>query len=123
MQRLRSDNGGEFTSTKLAEYFREKGIVHGTSAPYNPQQNGIAERSNRILIEKPRYLLHGSEVSVRFWADVVNKAAYLRNGTPTAILQWRTQFSIIHSLISYPYCKCYTLHTLCTSVLISLVPR
>lgn len=90
VKRIRSDNGGEYTSNSLAEFFRCNGIVHERSAPYTPQQNGVAERSNRILIEKARCMLHDGKMPLQFWADAVSTAAYLRNLTPSSSLNWKT---------------------------------
>ena len=51
---LRSDNGGEYTSKVLSEYMKQQGIIHQTTTPYNPAQNGLAERMNRTLVESAR---------------------------------------------------------------------
>ena len=48
---LRSDNGGEFTSSEVNEYCKEVGIKRELAIPYNPQQNGVAERKNRSIME------------------------------------------------------------------------
>lgn len=45
---LRSDNGGEYVN--IRSYFQEHGILHETTCPYTPRQNGVAERRNRQLI-------------------------------------------------------------------------
>ena len=44
---LRLDNGGEFTLIEFNEYCKEAGIKRELTIPYNPQQNGVAERKNR----------------------------------------------------------------------------
>lgn len=54
---LRSDNGTEFTTGELANYLAEQGIVLEFSAPYTPQQNGRAERSNQSIIQVTRSLM------------------------------------------------------------------
>ncbi|KAM1776985.1 hypothetical protein ACFX11_043708 [Malus domestica] len=56
---LRSDNGGEYLNTELSQYFQEHGILHETTCPQTPQQNGIAERKNRHILETTRALLIG----------------------------------------------------------------
>ena len=43
---LRSDNGCEYSSIDFEKYLKENGIVHQKTVPYNPQQNGVAERMN-----------------------------------------------------------------------------
>ncbi|GAA6010078.1 uncharacterized protein JCM10292_002458 [Rhodotorula paludigena] len=45
VKRLRSDNGGEYTSTALVDYAAEHGIAHKPTRPYSPQTNGVAERA------------------------------------------------------------------------------
>ena len=51
LQVLRSDNGGEYLSKPFTAYFQEHGFIHETSCPQSPQQNDVAERKNRHLLE------------------------------------------------------------------------
>ncbi len=51
LKALRSDNGGEYTSIEFTEFLQAEGIRHERSVRKNPQQNGVAERFNRTLIE------------------------------------------------------------------------
>ncbi|RVW98129.1 Retrovirus-related Pol polyprotein from transposon TNT 1-94 [Vitis vinifera] len=48
---LRSDNGGEYQSSDLQKYLEGHGIIHQTTCSNTPQQNGVAERKNRHLLE------------------------------------------------------------------------
>ncbi len=57
---LRSDNGGEYKSNRFVEYLRSEGVRHELTVPKNPQQNGVAERCNRTLVEMTRSMLSGS---------------------------------------------------------------
>jgi len=59
---VRSDNGGEYFKRELNDFFHSKGIIHQTSCPETPQQNGVAERKNRQLLEVIRSLMIGSSV-------------------------------------------------------------
>lgn len=43
---IRSDNGGEYFKKELKDFLNSKGILHQTTCPYSPQQNGVAERKN-----------------------------------------------------------------------------
>jgi transposase InsO family protein len=46
VKKIRSDNGTEFKNTQVEDFLDEEGINHDFSAPYTPQQNGVAERKN-----------------------------------------------------------------------------
>jgi hypothetical protein len=78
---LRSDNGGEYCNSRLEEYLRSKGIVHQTTAPHTPQQNGKAERLNRTLMERTRALLSQAGLPASLWAEAVVTVNYVRNRT------------------------------------------
>lgn len=64
-----SDNGGEFLA--VSAYLKQHGINHQVTAPYFPQQNSVAERLNRILVEGARAMLIEKKISKNFWAEVV----------------------------------------------------
>lgn len=83
---LRTDNGSEYCNADFKKFLKIEGILHQTTAPYTPQQNGKAERINRTLVEKARCLLADSGMSKEFWAETVSTAAYLYNRTPSRIL-------------------------------------
>ncbi|GMP38743.1 hypothetical protein CsSME_00009881 [Camellia sinensis var. sinensis] len=51
---FRSDNGGEYIDSGLGQYFSTHGIIHQTSCTNTPQQNGVAERKNRHLLDMAR---------------------------------------------------------------------
>ncbi|PHT51554.1 RecQ-mediated genome instability protein 1 [Capsicum baccatum] len=70
-------------------------IVHQTSCPYTPQQNGIAERKNRHLLEAARTLLIESHVPLQFWGDAVLTSCYLINRMPSSSIQNRVPHSIL----------------------------
>nr|GFB52278.1 zinc finger, CCHC-type [Tanacetum cinerariifolium] len=54
LRMLRTDRGGEFTSNEFTKYFKENGIAQQLTAPYSPQQNGVVERRNRIVLSTTR---------------------------------------------------------------------
>ena len=63
LKTLRTDRGGEFTSQKFAEFCKEEGVERHLTAPYTPQQNGVAERRNRTVMGTARSLLKSMQVS------------------------------------------------------------
>ena len=92
LKTLRSDCGGEYVSKEFEEFLEEKGILHQKSVPYCPEQNGVAERMGRTLVEKARAMLKGAGLSNEFWAEAVANAAYVRNRSPTSSLENITPF-------------------------------
>lgn len=80
---LRSDNGTEYCNHAMADFLRLNGIEHQTTVPYSPQQNGVAERFNRTLVEKARCMLFDASLDSKFWAEAVVTAAYIINRLPT----------------------------------------
>ncbi|KAF1316242.1 Integrase catalytic core protein, partial [Globisporangium splendens] len=80
---LRSDNGGEYASSKFAAFCRDRGIVQKFTPPYTPQLNGVAERMNRTLVESARCMIEHAGLSKCYWGEAVATAAFLRNRCPT----------------------------------------
>ncbi|GJT56795.1 putative ribonuclease H-like domain-containing protein, partial [Tanacetum coccineum] len=66
---IRCDNGTEFKNAKLIELCGEKGIKRDYSNARTPQQNGVAERKNRTLIEAARTMLADSKLPTMFWTE------------------------------------------------------
>jgi transposase InsO family protein len=55
---LRSYNGGEYTSRDFNDFCIETGIKREYTVPYNPQQNGVVERKNKIISEETKIRLY-----------------------------------------------------------------
>nr|GEU84315.1 putative ribonuclease H-like domain-containing protein [Tanacetum cinerariifolium] len=76
---IRSDNGTEFKNYVMKQFCNMKGIKREFSVARTPQQNGVAERKNRTLIEATRTMLVDSKLPTIFWAEAVNTACYVLN--------------------------------------------
>ncbi|GJY62779.1 putative ribonuclease H-like domain-containing protein [Tanacetum coccineum] len=76
---IRCDNGTEFKNFKLIELCGSKGIRRDYSNARTPQQNGVAERKNRTLIEAARTMLADSKLPTMFWTEAVSTACYVLN--------------------------------------------
>jgi len=98
IQTLRSDNGGEFKNHQFQAYTQSHGLIHETSCPHTPQQNGVAERKNRHILETARALLLGAHMPSRFWTDAVATAVHLLNRMPSRVLDFTTP---LHTLSTY----------------------
>ena len=83
LKTLRTDNGKEYMNKSLTSFLQKEGIRHETSNGYTPQQNGLAERANRTIVEMARCLLFEGNMTKGFWAEAVSTAVYLINRSPT----------------------------------------
>jgi transposase InsO family protein len=80
---LRTDRGGEFTSSAFNDFCSESGIKRQLTASYTPQQNGVSERKNRTIMNMVRSMLAGMNVPKRFWPEAVLWATHVLNRSPT----------------------------------------
>ena len=95
---LRTDNGGEFTSAEFEEYLRKERIKHELTISICPEQNGVAERLNRTLVEMVHSMLADSELPKSFWAEAFATATYLRNRSPTKAVEGKTPYEALYGL-------------------------
>jgi hypothetical protein len=102
LQTLRSDNGGEYVNQQFRNYFHHYGLIHETSCPQTPQQNGIAERKNRHILETARALLLGAHVPNHYWGDAVATTVHLINRMPSKFLEFKTPLQVLSTYVSLP---------------------
>ena len=89
---LRSDQGGEYISREFEEYCQNVGIQRQLTAAYSPQQNGVAERKNRVIDDMANSMLQEKGMPKSFWAEAVNTAVYILKRSPTKAVPNRTPF-------------------------------
>ncbi|GJV65174.1 retrovirus-related pol polyprotein from transposon TNT 1-94, partial [Tanacetum coccineum] len=76
---IRCDNGTEFKNRVMNQFYEMKGIKREFSVARTPQQNGVAERKNKTLIEAARTMLADSKLPTTLWTEAVNTACYVQN--------------------------------------------
>ncbi|CAI7806044.1 unnamed protein product [Closterium sp. NIES-53] len=76
---IRTDNGGEFIGADFEAVLKKKGIQHQLTLPFNPQQNGVAERFNRTLQEGARILLGRAGLPDPFWVTALQQVPRVKN--------------------------------------------
>jgi hypothetical protein len=97
LRALHSDRGGEYMAGSVGELLDEKGIERHLTMPGSPQQNGVAERFNRTIMDKAMAMVHAAGLSDGFWECAVLAAAHIYNRSPTRTLSWRTPFELWNS--------------------------
>ena len=79
---LRADNGSEFCGEVFNHFCKESGITRHKNVRYTPQQNMVAERLNRTIMEKVRCQLSDVILEEKFWVEVAAYAVYTLNRSP-----------------------------------------
>ncbi|GJW10558.1 putative ribonuclease H-like domain-containing protein [Tanacetum coccineum] len=92
---IRCDKGTEFKNSVMNQFCEIKGIKKEFSVSRTPQQNGLAERKNRTLIEAARTMLVDSKLPTTFWAEAVNTACYVLNRVLITKPQNKTPYELI----------------------------
>ena len=82
-------------SMDFTKYLEESGIIHETSAPQTPQQNGVAEHMNQTLLGGARAMLHHAGMTLGFWSEAIHVAAHVLNRAPRAGLDWKTPYELV----------------------------
>ncbi|CAL8994451.1 unnamed protein product [Prunus brigantina] len=124
IKKFQSDGGGEYTSKAFQEFLSSKGISHQLSCPYTTQQNGVAERKSRHVIETTITLLQTAELPTNLWYYAAAHAVFLINRMPCKGLDMTSpyyKFFGHHPVLSamkvfgsavYPLLKQYNAHKL-----------
>ena len=87
---LRTDNSLEFYSDEFNKLCKSECIVRHLTVCHTPQQNGIAERMNRMIMEKVRCMLSNANLPKSFWAKATSTARFLINRYPSVSIEKKT---------------------------------
>ncbi|XP_071676410.1 retrovirus-related Pol polyprotein from transposon TNT 1-94 isoform X2 [Lolium perenne] len=98
---LRSDNGTEYVNGEFSNFLSTYGIIHQTTCVSTAEQNGVAERKNRHLLEVARALMFMMNVPKFLWGEAVKTAAYLINRMPSRVLGHKTPIECLHGSNSF----------------------
>ncbi|KAM7465035.1 hypothetical protein LguiB_012597 [Lonicera macranthoides] len=93
---FRSDSGGEYLSNHFLEFLKSQGTLPQLSCPDTPQQNGVAERKHRHLVETARTLLLSSSVPSVFWGEAIHTSTFLINRIPSVVTSGVSPFERLY---------------------------
>jgi transposase InsO family protein len=77
IKKLRSDNGGEYTLNEFRSFCRDVRIKRELTTPYNIQQNGVAERKNRTIMEAIKTMIHDQYLPMHLWVEEIRTTVYV----------------------------------------------
>ena len=80
----------------IQEYLQQDGIEWEVSTPYNPSQNGPAERSGRSILDRGRAILYEANLPDYLWPVIVGAIIFLLNRTPIESLDWKTSYECLY---------------------------
>ncbi|CAL8084538.1 unnamed protein product [Prunus armeniaca] len=121
---FQSDGGGEFVNTAMRDFLAKHGILHYKSCPHTPQQNGLAERKHKHLVDTALTLLSTASMPLKFWFHAVSIANFLISRMCTKVLNWDSPYSKLFGVspqlqalkvfgcACYPYLRPYQPHKL-----------
>ena len=82
--------GQQAVSADFEKCLKKEEVRHKLTVPKIPEQNGVADRVNRTLVEAVRSMLADPSLPHCFWAEVLSTAVYLRNRSPTTAVEGKT---------------------------------
>ncbi|PIL31777.1 hypothetical protein GSI_06481 [Ganoderma sinense ZZ0214-1] len=93
---LHTDNGGEFMSNKFITYLESRGTKPDTTVHDTPEQNSVAERTNRMLAKHARAMLIDLGLPQYLWLYVLLHSTWLKNRTSTRMLDGKTLYEVCY---------------------------
>lgn len=96
---LHSDPGGGYLSDAFKSHLADNGMEHKLTVHNTPEENGVAERLNGILLEKVRAMLHDSGLPRFLWGEAISHAVWLKNQTWTKALVGKTPFKALTGMV------------------------
>lgn len=94
--RLRSNNGGEYQNKLFADYCKISRVKMKFTAPYSSQQNGLAERFNRTILNIARTMLISARLEKQYWGEAVMTAVFIKNRLACKSLEWKSPYQVLH---------------------------
>src|SRR3984893_7589321 len=86
LKRLRTDNGTELVNDKVEDLCKRNRIIHETTVPYGPEQNGITERTIATYFKMVRCMLHSAGMDLRYWGEALMYTVHIHNLSPMSTL-------------------------------------
>ncbi len=95
---IHSDCGTEFKNSELESFCKSKGINQTFTTPNSPQHNGLAERTNRTLINMVTSTLYQANLSQRFWGEAMVYCTYIYNRITNKNLNFQCPYGLANNL-------------------------
>ncbi|XP_019266534.1 PREDICTED: uncharacterized protein LOC109243968 [Nicotiana attenuata] len=94
---VRNDNGTEFVNLVCENFFKNLGVIHQKTCPYTPQQNGVAERKHRHILELTRAIRFQANIPIKLWGYCVLTAVYIINRLPSSVIDNKSPYERLYN--------------------------
>ena len=94
---LRTNNGFEYINNDFKSFCPTSGILHQSSCPHTPEQNGVSERKHRHIVETGLTLLYQSHLPLNYWSYAFSATTYLINRMPSLVLGFHSPWEKVYS--------------------------
>jgi len=84
LKRIRLNMGREWFNNTWEQYHNDEGLIFEFTTPYVHQQNGVAERGMRTILEAAQSILAESGLPTKYWADAIQTVVYVKNFLPSS---------------------------------------
>lgn len=119
---LQCDNGGEFLTSSLRNFFSLHGVSFRLSCPYTSPQNGKAERVIRSTNDIIRTILLQAHMPAQFWVEALHTSTHLLNRRPSNPINFHTPYFLLYG--QHPtYDHLRTFGCLCFPNLYAITPN
>lgn len=95
IKRIRRDNGGEFTSNFMSDFYNKECILLETTCPHMPQQNGVVEKKHRHLLEIAHAIRFQANIPKRLLGECILTAACIINKIPSKVIKNKTTYQLV----------------------------
>ena len=79
IEAIRTDGGGEYSSGEFQRELKNSGIKWQVTVPYTPQEDGVVENSNRVLVGRANALIQHADAPNKYWVEALLTTVYLKN--------------------------------------------
>ncbi|XP_070007370.1 uncharacterized protein [Nicotiana sylvestris] len=93
---VRADNGFKFVNSIYHALFQKYGIIHQKTCAYTLQQNGVAERKHRHILEVTIALRFQAHIPIKYWGHCAISAVYIINRIPTSVVNGSSPFELLY---------------------------
>lgn len=95
---VRTDNWTKFVNSVCTDVFNNQGLIHQKTCPYTPQQNGVAERKHRYILQITRAIRFQAGIPIRFWGHCIQVVVDLINRLPSTVIENKTPYEKLYGI-------------------------